>query len=1019
MSLSQYYRYPVGYKDKIYMISHETLWWWSKSHGLNRWIMLKHHASNLSISPDGKYLAFTGAEQSDSDVYIINLETHEPIRKTFYNRSTYLVGWYDNDHLVYSTNYELPFKKQFQLFKLNIHNNQHTKIPCGYANWISWTDKNEPVIQRYGYGYNNWREYKGGTVGDLWIKQSHNFEKIEFANSNALKPVCINDKVYFLSDLNGIGNIFEYDLKTKTWNQKTYHEDFYVKDIAKYNNDELLYSKGGEIYCFNTKNNTDTNLNIAGPCYNFEQSNFTLDDNYSFMTSFSINNEGSEVGVCIRGKSYVSKLWNKGYEIKNDKIRSRINLWNHKNEIVSIIDDLSDSIIKIGDIDQFTIKNIGRIDQYRISNDTLVTINNRNEMWIIDLDKKVGEKIIDTGNTFSGFDISSDAKWVVYSRSIYTRGPGELSSIFLYSLDNKTTVQVTPPYFYDVSPTFDPNGKYIYFLSFRDLSTEFDPFKFSLYFKAGMKPFAIGLQENTKDPFVDFIEIEDETCKLDDDCSEDCKKNDCKNQKELEIKDKAIQIDLSNIQQRIFESKLKPGEYTKLTALDDRLILLSQNKTLEAFTFQSDKLENIASNVVAYRLSENRKWQVILTEEKLRVGAAGTKFDDNDTSYKKGSWVSLDHISVDVNPIQEWKQILEEVWWLTKEHFWESNLNKIKWDDIKQKYLYLVDKIKSRQELNLILSDMIGELKTSHAYVLEPGDIIEPEHKKCGYLGAKFEKVDSGFQIEKIYFTHNVRSPLHMNAQVGDVITHVNGKSMKQEQTIDTNLHLDTNVITLNNDKNIYIKPLSNWNYLAYQRWIESNVEKIANKSQDIGYVHIPNMVQTGFHEFYRRYIFEHMKKGLIIDVRHNSGGFLSALILDRLQRKRAAYSVPRHGLKEPYPNESPTGPMVLLCNEYTGSDGDIFTKMFKELSLGTVVGKRTWGGVVGIMPRYYLIDGGLTSQPEFGIMMKNGGLEMENQGVDPDIEVDITPEDLEHDNDTQLNKAIEVVLEKINGSVF
>ena len=683
MSSNQYFRYPVGYENKIYLISHETLWVWSEDAGLNRWVMLQHEPSHLSIAPNGQHIAFTGNEDSYGDVYIMDINSHKPIRKTFYGKSTYVIGWFDADNVIYATNYEMPFQAQSQLFKINIHTNDIQKIPCGNARWIDWNHElpnnhteSQMVIQRHGHGYHNWREYKGGTVGNLWI-QTHDsanstqpiFKKLPFENSNALKPIWVNNKVYFLSDINGTGNIFEYNLNDQTWEQKTHHNDFFVKDISKYGN-QILYSKGGVIYSFDTTTNEDKKLNIIGPSYSFEQNEFISQNNHNFITGFGVNNSGSEVGVSIRGKVYSKKLWNKGYKLQHDEIRARISLWNDNDDLIIVQDAGDNTIITIHKSDKldvsksakndsaksedftnkshkrsFTIDGVGRINKCISQKNLLVATNNRHEMWIINLESEIATKVIESGNKFTGFDCSPDGKWIVYSRQVnYV-----ISSLFLYNIENKSTTNLTPHYFEDTSPNFDPSGSYIYFLSFRDLKTEFDPLSFNLHFKHGTKPYAISLREDLPNPFVDFIDVddndEDEKSEQNTDLNDDSKnqsnsENDDKsNQNSKESHDDEIKIDLNNIQNRVFASSIAPSKYHKLTALDNKLLLIADKK-LSSFNFQSSKLENIASDVLVYQISQNRKWIVTYNDDKLRVGQAGSKFDDNDNSYKK-KWLDF------------------------------------------------------------------------------------------------------------------------------------------------------------------------------------------------------------------------------------------------------------------------------------------------------------------------------------------------------------------------------------------
>ncbi|QEK38983.1 S41 family peptidase [Candidatus Nesciobacter abundans] len=1013
--ISQYYRYPVGFGDTVYMVSHETLWKWSEKTGLNRWILLKSDAKDLSISKDGQCIAFTGSEESESDVYTIDLKTHKIIRRTFYGNGTYVVGWDSSDNIIFATNHGMPFKRNVCLNKLNLETGKITKLKTGLSNWISWNSKGSAVVQRFGYGYSTWRDYQGGTAGQLWMDSRGEFEKIPFEKHNALRPTFVNDELFFLSDASGCGNVCKYDFNTKNWKTITKHEDFYVKDLSRYGNN-LIYSKSGEIFLYDTEKKEERKLEIKSANYAFEKSNFVCEDNSKFLTSFDINNEGDNVSCCIRGQAFSIPLWNKGYLQKTTSIRHRVALWSDNEKFLSIKDDKEDAVLFMDGQEFHRFSGIGRISDCKISKNNIIAAqNNRNEIWLLDLNSRTEKKILDNSEQVFGFDWSPDGKWFVFSSGKYN----EYSSLKIYDSETEKCTEITEGTFKDISPKFDSSGKYLYFLSFRTFKTEYDPFSFNLFFRKGFKPYAVCLEKDSLNPFEPWLADDEEGDSKNVSSDSKNKNEDCKDE-DLDPKDIVVNIDFENINKRIFECPVKASDYVDIEVIEDKLLLLESNKKLKSFTPGSKKLELVSDGISSFEVSRNKKWLLVFKDEKLRLCNSGLKFEESD-SYKNNGWISLDSIDVIVEPEKEWKQMFEEVLWLTKVHFWDKS-NEIDWDGIRKKYSKILESVQSRNELNILFYDMIGELKTSHAYVLEPGDILCEKHNNTGYLGATFKWNGEHYEINEIIEgdSWGVHSPIHQFSK-GDVLISVNGRKLNEnvppESIVFEGKKTSLEIKKKENDsiKMIHVNPLKDVNRLAYQKWISERVDIIKSKTDKIGYVHIPNMVSSGYNEFYKRYIFEHRKAGLIVDARNNSGGHLSSLIIDKLQRKPNSYTIPRYGAPEHYPSESPMGPMVLICNENTGSDGDIFTRVFKDLNLGTVIGKRTWGGVVGIMPRYFLIDGGLTSQPEFATKMINGGYDIENIGVDPDIDVDNTIEDFDNGVDRQLEKAIELIMNKLS----
>jgi tricorn protease len=401
---------------------------------------------------------------------------------------------------------------------------------------------------------------------------------------------------------------------------------------------------------------------------------------------------------------------------------------------------------------------------------------------------------------------------------------------------------------------------------------------------------------------------------------------------------------------------------------------------------------------------------------------------------RKSGWIDLERASVEIVPRDEWAQMFREAWRLQTEQFWVEDMSDIDWDRVYDRYCSVLDRVRTRTELSDLIWEMHGELGTSHAYEWG-GDFREPLPYQRGFLGADFQwnEDEGGYRIERIYrgdsWNRDSDSPLAepgLDIDVGDVLTGIGGKRLTKEQTPDRTLvnAADREIaITVrrgrNPERNLIVKALNSEAALRYRAWVEAKRAYVRERTDGrVGYVHIPDMGPWGFAEFHRGYLSEFDRRGLIVDVRYNRGGHVSPLLLEKLARKRVGYDTPRYGVAMPYPPESVGGPMVALTNQFAGSDGDIFSHCFKLYKLGPLVGKRTWGGVVGIDPYHHLVDGTMTTQPEFSFWFVDVGWSVENYGTDPDYEVDIAPHDYRDGRDPQLDKALELMEEAIAHTV-
>ncbi|HVA28450.1 MAG TPA: PDZ domain-containing protein, partial [Candidatus Baltobacteraceae bacterium] len=393
---------------------------------------------------------------------------------------------------------------------------------------------------------------------------------------------------------------------------------------------------------------------------------------------------------------------------------------------------------------------------------------------------------------------------------------------------------------------------------------------------------------------------------------------------------------------------------------------------------------------------------------------------------RKSGWVDLDRADVEVVPRDEWAQMYREAWRLQTEHFWVADMSDIDWDRVYDRYQALLPRVRTRSELSDLIWEMHGELGTSHAYEWGGDYRIPPQYQR-GFLGADLAWDDAreGYRIDRIYrgdsWNRENDSPLAepgLDVREGDALVAIGGKRLSKSTGPDRLLVNGAGrevAITVktrkDEERTVLVKTLASESPLRYRAWVDANRRYVHERSNgNVGYVHIPDMGPWGFAEFHRGYLNEFDRRGLIVDVRYNRGGHVSPLLLEKLARKRVGYDTPRYGAAVPYPPESVGGPMIALTNQFAGSDGDIFSHCFKLYKLGPLVGKRTWGGVIGIEPYHELVDGTLTTQPEYSFWFTDVGWGVENYGTDPDYDVDFAPQDYREGRDPQMDFALRLM---------
>ncbi|MCH2291840.1 MAG: S41 family peptidase, partial [SAR324 cluster bacterium] len=510
-----------------------------------------------------------------------------------------------------------------------------------------------------------------------------------------------------------------------------------------------------------------------------------------------------------------------------------------------------------------------------------------------------------------------------------------------------------------------------------------------------------------------------------------------------------LRIDLEGIRERIVEFPVPEGLYEQILGLPNK-VLFTETPLLEAihgegsetednnqgvlwvYDFEKQEKEVIAHEVDQVEVNPAGKTMLYFSGNQIRILEAGVPVPDESESdgspSRKSGWLDLSRVRIAINYQDEWSQMFREAWRLQKEFFWNEQLSGVDWNAVYRRYENLLSRIGSRSELSDLIWEMQGELGTSHAYEYGGDYPFSPQYP-VGQLGAdlEYEPSRKAWVFRKIYrgdiWRVHQHSPLAepgQQVQENDLLLEIGGVPLDGSTSPGELLvHQAGQAVQLTvktpgkkeSKRKIIVKTLIHEGKTRYREWVKQNLKFVEAQSEGrVGYLHIPDMDTEGIAEFHRGFLSQVDREGLIIDARFNAGGWVSPLVLEKLTHRHLGYDVPRWGSPESYPYHTLRGHLVLITNQFTGSDGDMFTASFKQLKLGKVIGKRTWGGVVGIDGRYQLVDGTTTTQPQYSIWFHHAGWSVENYGVDPDLVVEDPPQSYSNGMDHQLKRAVEVI---------
>jgi tricorn protease len=877
---------------------------------------------------------------------------------------------------------------------------------------------------------------------DVWIYDlaTHGVERITDWRGTDTQPMWIGGSIYFVSDREGWkANLWRYDVASRTTTRATSFQEYDVK-WAHASCGKVAFENGGFLWLLDPRDGEPRQIHVQLPD----------DERYARrhwvkvadrITAAALGPDGKRAVFTARGDVFTVPA--EHGDVRNvtrtQGVREKDAVWSPDGRWLAYFSDAT------GEEELYIEAQDGRSSPVKLTagpptwhfppvwspdSKRIAWADRGLRLWWISIEDRKPVQVIEAPQVeITDYAWSPDSRWLAFASALENR----VRALFLHSTADRTTTQVTSGAFDSSEPVFDPEGRYLFLLSDRDVAPTLGAFELSYTVNKTTRPHAIVLRGDLPSPFAPRS---DEVKPAGEGAGEGKDKGEKKDGKAPPLR-----VDLAGIQDRIVPFPVPPSNISGLRAAKGKVYWLSfptaelplafppppRKASLEAYDLEKQKLSEMLAGVERFDVSADgsrilyradKTWGIVEPKEGLKVGDGALK---------------LDGLRMELDPRAEWRQIFDETWRVYRDFFYLPDMGQVDWPAMKKRYQALLPSVTHRWDLTYLLGEMVAELASGHTYV-GGGDWPRPERVPVGTLGADLalDRASGRWRIARILpgqsWIEGRRSPLAapgLKVAAGDYLLAIDGQELRGTdepyrllaQTPGRTVSLTVNSRPAREGSHeVAVQPLPDEWDLRYSDWVESNRRKVDQATRGrVGYVHLPDMGGRGLTEFIRQYYSQVDRDGLIVDVRANGGGFVSAAILERLRRQVVGMFNWRGEQPGTYPRAARHGPAVAIADQYSASDGDIFPWFFKAYGLGPVIGQRTWGGVVGIRTLSSgMVDGGYAFVSEFGLYDTQGRWQVENHGVDPDIEVDNLPADVLAGRDPQLERAIAEVMKRI-----
>jgi tricorn protease len=972
------------------------------------------------FSPDGEWIAFTGQYDGDEQVYVMSAAGGVPKQLTYYPASGPLAPRWGYDNQVYGWT---PDGKKILFRSLRDANGgsvetalytvstdgglpEKLQMPSSGAGDFA-PDGNQVVYSPLFRDFRTWKRYEGGWAQDLYIFDVNSYETKKIAESKRTErdPMWIGDAIYFASDRDGTLNLYVFDLKSGDVLQLTQSTTWDVRWPSSDNKSKIVYELNGELQIFDVSSKEDKKIAITVPDDGLAKrpSRYSAAKN---IEDFELSPKGERALFVARGDIFTAPIENGPTRnlTNTSNAHDKLARWSPDGSKIAFISDVS------GEEQVYLIDQKGQGKPVQLTTQfncmlspidwspdgkRIATSDKNGKLYVISVANKNVKEIADHEFGEMGYYTWSPAGGHI---AFSMRDWNGYWSIYIWSVSDDKVRRITGEYFNEYAPAWSPDGNYLYFLSDRQFAPLISTWEWNFAGNRETGIYTMALRKDVKHPFPpesDEVTIGD-------------KKDEEKDKKDKDEKKKAILFVKTGAGFYGRESYSKPS--------------------LQIYSIEDRELSTLVDDIATYALSADGKKILVQQKNAYHLYDVKPKAKDKKT-------VPTNGLMVDRIPEQEWATIFEETWRRFRDFFYVKNMHGYDWKAIGDQYRPLLKYVAHRSDLNYVLGEMVAELSVGHAYI-QGGDFEIPPRPKVALPGARFElDGETGrYKISRILKGNNeeprYRAPLTevgIDARVGDYVLAIDGEELKGTDNPYRLLQHKTDpvILTLNSKasmkgaREVTYNPISSEAKILYLEWVDGNRKRVSEMTNGrVGYMHLPDMGSNGIYEFIKWYYPQIRKEGLVVDVRSNGGGNVSQWIIERLDSRllgtRFGY---RSDKASTYPASVFHGHKVCLINETSASDGDIFPHYFREAGLGLLIGKRTWGGVVGISGKGPFIDGGTAYVPLSGTNDVQGNWIIEGYGVAPDIFVENDPKAILQGRDPQLERGIEEVLKKMNES--
>jgi len=1033
--------------DDVVVFTYEDDLWLAPTSGGDARRITNHPGSEryAKFSPDGSRIAFTAGYDGGADVYVMDSRGGVPVRLTFHPATDKVLGWHpDGTRVLFRSRREFPTAGE-EVYLVSVDGGMPERLPVDRAGLASLSpDGGSLAYNRISREDRTWKRYQGGMAQDLWLGRlaAGDFQRITTWVGTDNYPMWVGDAIYFTSDREyGTLNLYRYDVASGEITALTSSTDFDVK----YPSDgpgAIVYQYAERLWLFDlaTSEPRAIDIRIGSDRVPVRPALETIGSNHG---SFRVMPDGETLLLEARGE--ILAIPSDDGEAVNltrtSGSREKDGVPSPDGEWIALNSDRS------GQEDLWLVPADGRGEWRRLTNDGVFNLQplwSPDSRFVIWSDKELrlnllevssGEiTVVDRGEVDDAWERwgiqdyvwSPDGRWIAYTKMERSLN----DAIFVYSVEDGEIHRITDHRYQDWSPSFSADGRYLYFLSNRSFSPVMGFVDQNHVFLDMALPYVALLRARDASPFGPGA-VDDDEGDDGDDADDEV----------------VVEIDFDGIGRRIVPAEgVEPGNYFRLEATADGFLYLAKTE-LEFLKYQSvDDHTGGALELWAYDLGEGKPEKLmggisnyhLSADAATMVYRAGTDYGivecGSEAAVGDGE-VPLGGVRIKIDRQQEFQQIFAEAWRIQRDWFYDPEMHGVDWQGVFDKYQPFVASCGNRADLTYLIGEMIGELNIGHTYVYGGDYGDRPTQVRVGLLGADFDTPD-GATYHRI--SHVIpglnwqtdsaeRSPLATpgcGVADGDYLIAIDGVEVSAGDNVYAHLEdrVGREVTVTFNDRptadgasSCKVEPIGSESALRRREWVERNRAAVDEASGGaVGYLYLPAMMENGLIEFARVYYADYTKKAFIIDERYNGGGFVGDMIIDRLERQLWAFTQPREGDVLRDPERCFYGPLAVLINEDTGSNGEYFAEAIKIKGLATLIGMRTWGGAVGIEPHQDLVDGGVTTPPQFGLFDFDGRWLIEGRGVEPDIEVQNAPADVLAGRDAQLEAALVYLAEKM-----